>query len=349
MSSTEILYPSPTEASYASPVLSLTTAGDPVRHKRTNGSSVNKVCSGGFEEEDLRAGGPNLCEAPCCSGEIPKANRFYNELCVKDDHSNAIRALADQSHIAVSDISFVERHSLCVPSDEVVPVLTALLTTRRHNPTHRGWADLARTVWSYLMSCDMGEITVEIVDERFNRNPYIFPCKREDDIYPIWGQVCGEILARINLTDIHSVGCHRVGNAEVPDSCVPSILVAVSSKSNRNWNAVRDDIVGILMEAQVHTVGVIIQRDVALVHAGDRVSQSLLPEDCTSDANGGTSVGPHSSPQDQGTLGGFIELKNPSTGDWEEFALTCYNCTIPNDKELARYSEEDVQGKSWRL
>ncbi|BCS27837.1 uncharacterized protein APUU_60885A [Aspergillus puulaauensis] len=138
MSSTEILNPSPTEASYASPVLSLTTAGDPVRHKRTNGSSVNRVCSGGFEEEDLRAGGPNLCEAPCCSGEIPKASRFYNELCVKDDHSNAIRALADQSHIAVSDISFVERHSLCVPSDEVVPVLTALLTTRRHNPTHRG-------------------------------------------------------------------------------------------------------------------------------------------------------------------------------------------------------------------
>ncbi|BCS27836.1 uncharacterized protein APUU_60884A [Aspergillus puulaauensis] len=169
----------------------------------------------------------------------------------------------------------------------------------------------------------MGEITVEIVDERFNRNPYIFPCKREDDIYPIWGQVCREILARIDLTDIHSVGCHRVGNAEVPDSCVPSILVAVSSKSNRNWNAVRDEIVGILMEAQVHTVGVIIQRDVALVHAGDRVSHSLLPEGWYT--------------------GGVIELKNPSTGEWVEFALTCYHCTIPNDKELARYSEEGVQ------
>ncbi|OJJ52016.1 hypothetical protein ASPSYDRAFT_725714 [Aspergillus sydowii CBS 593.65] len=45
MSSTEILYPSPTETSYASPVLSPTSTGGPVRHKRTNRTSVNKVCS----------------------------------------------------------------------------------------------------------------------------------------------------------------------------------------------------------------------------------------------------------------------------------------------------------------
>ena len=32
--------------------------------------------------------------------------------------------------------------------------------------------------------------------------------------------------------DILSVGCHRVGNAEVLDSCIPDVPVAVSSKSN---------------------------------------------------------------------------------------------------------------------
>ena len=345
MSNPEILYPSSTEASYASPVLSPTTAGELVRHKRSNRSSVNKVYANGFEEEDLRAGGPNLCEAPCYSVAVPKTHRFYHELCLKDDHSNAIRALANQRYISLSDISFVGRKSRGVPSDDVKPVLTALLTTRRHNPTHRGWADLARTIWDYLKGCGIDEITVEIVDQRFNRNPYLFPCKREDDIYPIWGNVCGEILARIDLTDVLSVGCHRVGNAEVLDSCVPNILVAVSSRSKRNWNAVRDEIVSILMEAQVHTVGVIIQRAVSLVHAGDLVTQSLLPDGCTSEATVGSSVGPHGSPQDQGTLGGFIELKSPSTGEWVEFALTCCHCTIPNDKELERYSEKDAQSK----
>ncbi len=36
----------------------------------------------------------------------------------------------------------------------------------------------------YLKGCDIDEITVEIVDHRFNRNPYLFACKREDDIKP---------------------------------------------------------------------------------------------------------------------------------------------------------------------
>ncbi|OJJ59631.1 hypothetical protein ASPSYDRAFT_30488 [Aspergillus sydowii CBS 593.65] len=31
------------------------------------------------------------------------------------------------------------------------------------------------------------------------------------------------------------------------------------------------------------------------------------------------------------------------TGEWVEFALTCYHRTIPNDKELERYSEKDAQ------
>lgn len=338
-----IAHPSYCEVSYASPALNATMGGESVRHKRSHRSSVDKVlCADGFDEEDLRAGGPNLCEAPCYTLQVPRDHHLYGALHVPGEHRDAIRTMAEQSNIAISDLSFV-RQGPC--SGQPGPVPTRLLTVHRQNLTDRGWADFARKVWRYLDSWGMGEASVELLDRRFDTRPYIFPCKQSDDIYPIWGTVCGEILARVGLTDILSVGCHRIGNEP---SCA-HILVAVAPESRREWSEVRDEIVGILEEFQLHAVGVIIRRDISPVDEDKRFTGDLWVDECTPEAYFGASIGPSGSLSEQGTLGGAFELKNPSTGEWEEFGLTCYHCTISNDEELARYSEKDVQSKCWSI
>ncbi|KAL2823207.1 hypothetical protein BDW59DRAFT_163551 [Aspergillus cavernicola] len=341
----------PTEVSYASPVLTQATAGTspPLkRTKRSNRSSedsnVPSSSVDGFQEEDLRAGGPNLCEPPCYSIHLTPTHRLHNVLRVQQQHYNAIQGLAKQTHIRFSDLVFVGRKSRCNPVD--APVLTALLTVdHRANPDHRGgWVDFARTVWNYLKGCSLGEnISVEIVDQRFNMNPFIFPCKPTDSVYPIWHLVCGRILASISLVGMLSVGCHRIGNAQEPDACMPNILVAVSAGTNRNWDQVRDSILGVLMEFHLHNVGVIIRKDVSLLSSGVLSGKSLQARKCTSTAHIGYSLGPDGSEDDQGTLGGFIEIQNPLSGQWVEFAMTCFHCVIPNEQAIARRSPGDLQ------
>ncbi|KAL4786978.1 hypothetical protein BJX76DRAFT_354593 [Aspergillus varians] len=345
----------PTEASYASPVLTQSTAGTAslTRYKRTNRSSDDKELrsADGFEEEDLRAGGPNLCEPPCFSIHLAPHHALYDTLAIQQEHRHGIQALAGQNDITISDISFVGRKSRCDPTD-TPPILTALLTVHRQNPTNRGWAQFARKVWNYLNAYKLGDISVEIVDQRFNKSPYIFPCKETDAIYPIWEAVCGRILAKTDLNGIHSVGCHRIGNAQEPDSCMPNILVAVSAKCHRNWNQVREAILSILMEFHLHTVGVIIRKDVSLLGSGVLSAKALQSRECTPEVGFGCSLGPHGSQDDQGTLGGVIELKNPDSGQWVGFVILDWkrNGVRVGDKNATRLlpvdspSQRDVQG-----
>ncbi|RDW93003.1 uncharacterized protein DSM5745_00325 [Aspergillus mulundensis] len=345
----------PTEVSYASPVLTLsTTAASPMtsaagsldRHKRSHRSSSDDSSNDGrvmdgFVEEDLRAGGPNLCEPPCYSLQLPQGHALYAQLCINGTYQNDIQILGRLNGFTISDVSFVGRTSRYMPNNP--PVLTALLTVHRHNPQDRGWAELARKVWGFLQDCHLGEaISVEIVDPRFTRAPYMFPCRPADEIYPIWESVCDRILRGTDLTGIHAIGCLRIGNALDPQSCVPNILVTVSRGSTRNWDLVREDILQTLMEFRLHAVGVIIRKDLPTTHSGPQTTEKLQAEACTALASLGCSLGPHGWPNTDGTLGGFLELRDPGSGQWVEFALTCFHCVSPSEADMVGVQKEDA-------
>ncbi|KAL2833887.1 hypothetical protein BDW59DRAFT_168914 [Aspergillus cavernicola] len=294
-----------------------------------------------FQEEDLRAGGPHLCEAPCYSVEMPLNHHLHHVLCVECRYDADIQKLGEQRGIRISDISFVGRKSRYTPDDK--PILTALLTLHHQNLVQQGWAKLAKDVWRYLSDRNVRPISVEIVDQRFTMGPYIFPCQQADAIYPIWETVCMRILANTNLQGIISIGCHRVGNASEPESCIPTILVTVSRECGRKWKPVREDIVAILAHFHLHMVAVIIRKDMGVLSSGSPQTRVLTVDECTSVAKVGGSLGTNGSSMDRGTLGATLELYLANKGKWVEVGLTCSHCVLPWDEEDLRTMSVDDQ------
>ncbi|KAI9374600.1 hypothetical protein BJX61DRAFT_532242 [Aspergillus egyptiacus] len=297
----------------------------------------------GFEEEDLRAGGPNLCEAPCYSVPIPSDHRFYHALWIQGCYKPEIEEISRRHRVSTSDISYVGRRSRHDLNSE--PVLTALLTTSRNNPTQHGWAQLAKDVWKLLRDSGIRPITVEVVDQRFNQAPYIFPCRETDEIYPVWEQVCKSILANINLRGIISIGCHRIGNASYQESCIPTVLVTVSRSCTRQWKPVREGILDVLTSYRLHMVAVFIRKDIGSLSSGVIETREIGSDECTATAREGMSISPHGLNRSQGTLGGCIELYNSRREEWVEFGLTCTHCVLPSEEEetLADWTKMGVR------
>ncbi|KAL4918406.1 hypothetical protein BDW62DRAFT_200786 [Aspergillus aurantiobrunneus] len=278
-----------------------------------------------FTQEDLRVGGPKLCEPPCYNIYLPHDHRLREELYTRLNYHHAIDNLARENDITISEIDVVLRKSEYHPEDD--PVFTALLYI-----DHRfsdGWVEFARTVWEYLRGCNLGETSVEMVDYRSLMKPYISPCKPTDAVYPIWEAICGRILRDVDLAGILSVGCHRVGNADEPESSAPHVLVTVTLGYERNWDEVLEEIVGILTESELHMVGVIICKG----FAGSCYPSCLC-------------ISPHGYTSNHGTLAGFTELRDPSSGKWVEFGLTCFHCVIPGEEDMAAWRPDDVQ--NWK-
>ncbi|RDW93005.1 uncharacterized protein DSM5745_00327 [Aspergillus mulundensis] len=376
--STRILLPIwPTEVSYASPTLTSapTTPDDlpnSTRHRRTNRSSSMHGCNtdtDSFEEEDLCAGGPSLCLPPCYNVYLPPSHPLHTKLYCSTTYQDIITELGRENGVVISDVSFVQRKSLYSTDSDSPSPLTGLLTVHRDDPKERGWADFARKIWRSLKGCpeldlglDRGRISVEIVDERFDwEYPSVFPCQATDDILPMWEDVCARSLDKINdLSGIKAIGCHRIGNEPKAESCSPHILVSVSWECNRNWDDVRDTIIDVLTWFGLQSVGVIIRKDLPVPGHGrlEPTAGTLQVEGCTSTARIGDSIGLHgSSDYCYGTLGGFLELKDPRSGQWSEHGITCFHCVVPSrvdskssqSKRRCLSPGQSNDGDSWRL
>lgn len=330
------------------PSSSLAPLSSFTRLRRSNGSSSDEEPVpdlGGFIEEDLRAGGPHLCESPCdtLSMRFQRSHRHYAS--VTGDRGKELIAKLDDicqnAGVTLLETRFCGRR--CAFDTNTQPTLTFLVLDKRQGVFDKAWLPLAKTLHKYLQRKGLGDVNVEITDTRFGQRPSIFPCTPNDGIFHVWRAVAKDIMSAIDLTGIFTIGCFRVGESVHPEGCPPTVLFGVDRKAPRAWKVVREATIKVLEQRGLTAVAVLIRKDANTDIADYEQNLTTDPTKvCTKHANLGSSLSPHNSKDAHGTLGGWIELKSPRTGDWVPLAITCSYCVIPEMKGL---SGSDRRGK----
>ncbi|KAL5342149.1 hypothetical protein BJX70DRAFT_386274 [Aspergillus crustosus] len=347
--------PLPTEISYASPrtqpqATSIFAPSPPsVRSRRSGGSSSDQTpvpAADGFLESDLRAGGPQLCESPCETiYKLPPGLKNYHLLTGPESYQLLVQLgdICRQDSLSHSRIIFCGRRSMYEPTRD--PIVTLLVVASRGDSAQPSWITLSRKLFHYLHDRGLKGVSVEIVDPKSEQRPMIHGCLPNDSIFPIWRQVAMAIFNHIDQTGVFTIGCFRIGNSNERLRCAPTILLGVDRNVKRDWKQVREAVVGVLDAHGLNTVAVIIRKDNQVTRGGslDSGDKGATPEDCRHDPKLGTSICPGGMKDGQGTLGGWVEVKNPKSGDWIPFALTSSHCCFPADDGLSAADLEVIQ------
>lgn len=339
----------PAEISYASGSFPVerteSPSGRSTRSRRSNRSSSDEdpiPAWDGFLEEDLRAGGPYLCEAPCETiHRLPNHPNFEALGAPANQHVySSVLEIGLQEHLDILEIHFCGRRSVFQRDQD--PHLTVLLLARRHDLSERGWIHIARKIRDHLRSRHIFEITVEIIDPRFGQRPRFFPCSPDDAIFPLWERVGESILNTLDLTGLWTIGCCRIGVSEDLIQCPPTILLGVDRQTRRNWKDVREAVVRVLDSFGLSTEGVLIRKDKNVFKMDSQSTPATASTGIfMNEVNPGYSLCPQRMKHGQGTFGGWIELRNPKSGKWVPFGITCSHCVFPPDTDL---SPEEIQG-----
>lgn len=315
------------------------------RYRRSNGSSSDEAPvpdQDGLIEEDLRAGGPKLCDAPCITFRtIPPDHPYYNEIKGHQGYLliTELLGICRRADLRYTEIDFCGRQSAWDSSQ--APVLTLLVTATRSALTE-GWVDVARKLLNHLHGKGLYRISVEIMDLRFESRLAIHPCRVDDTVYPVWRPLVEDILAAIDVKGIMSIGCFRIGADADPIQCPVTILVGADYRVSRDWRPVRDRMVDFLGQYELRNVSICIRKDAPIRGAGCLELRPANSDDCRLDPNLGSSISPRAMKSARGTLGGWVEVRNAQTGQWVPFALTCAHCCLPAREGL---SMTDSQSK----
>lgn len=226
-------------------------------------------------------------------------------------------------------MNFLERRFKVNPEEE--PVMTAFITATRRKVDNT-WLNASREIRAYLCDQTLEEVSVEIADPELFRPRHIFPVLKTDAVFPIWDTVRDTILNEINLVDVQMVGCYRLGKSVNLHDNPPTVLVLVSTKSNRTWKDTREVIVNILHRFNLPTVAVEICKDEIRRSGGTagQIDRTIL----RGPAKLGQGLGIAWKEKASGTFGGFIELKSPTTGLWRTFGITSLHWLIPEKKDV---------------
>ncbi|OOO10290.1 hypothetical protein OAory_01060980 [Aspergillus oryzae] len=292
----------------------------------------------GFVEEYLRAGGPNLCEISEYAYPFPKTTaRDGSTFTCKGYCFDDVRAIGKKWNIGIINISFIGRKAY--PNKFVVPIPTLSIGARWEVSSKGRWLEAAREIYHSLQENGIDSISVEIVDRRLEMGPSISPCKPTDAIYPLWGAVAEKILTSVDTSGFRSLGCHRIGYETSAEDCSPTIFLTLYGKCRREWQEVKQGIRNVLDEFKLSTVDVMIRKDnpIPYTYSTERYDQCWDEEDninhgkhisidnCSQPVTLGDSVSAHNSTK-HGTFGGWLELKNPTSGVWEPVGITCAHC-----------------------
>ncbi|KAL2852085.1 hypothetical protein BJY01DRAFT_244698 [Aspergillus pseudoustus] len=308
------------------------------RSRRSHGSSSDETpvpSQDGFVEYDLRAGGPTVCEAPCKTLRmVPEDHPHYAQL--RDAASfELLTRLGDMCRaegITPLDMFFGERHPILDASQR--PSLTLMVLADRRSSSQSSWIRTARKLHHYLNNKGISGIPVEILDPRFERNPHIHPCHRNDPIFPVWTQIAEEVLETVGLRGIFTLGCFRIGNDDRATHCPTTILMGVDRISTRDWKAVREAIVHILDSNGLGSVAVIVRQDTSPFRSGEVDSIIAREEDCQRAPSMGAPLSPSLQKYGNGTLGAWVEVQLPGTHTYIPFAITCSHCCFPPEEAL---------------
>lgn len=344
--------PTATEIAYASGELASS------RTRRLHGSSTDhpSPTPDGFIEGDLRAGGPDLREPPCNSNHRIPPEHPYHEQLTGDGAYQLIKqayGICKEEGLQYSGVYFCFRQSIYNTEDDEHgrgPAMTLLVYIRRGTGTHRGWVGVARRLHALLLGEGVHGVSVEIADPRFEDNLSVYACYPTDIICPVWRDLVPEVIAQVDTTGINTIGCFRVGLKDTDRSeCAPTVLLGVNYRVQRDWKSVRETVVHVLDRYNLSSVAVLIRKDSgkpSLSAAGfqnfERTSLGL--DECRLDPSLGSSLGAHGvNTQDvmgMFTLGGWVELRNPESGEWVPLALTCSHCCFPREEGLSAADQE---------
>lgn len=342
----------PAELSYASPGIrtrppTLFAPTPPLsRTRRSDGSSSDEsVRPGpdGFEETDLRAGGPRLPESPCKTIEtIPRTYWNHNLFQGRGSYilDTQLRDICQRENFRPISMRFCGRRSVYEPATDLT---FTLLVVARRDQSQGSWISLARKLSNHLRGQGLQGINVEIIDPKLSQRPNIHPCLPTDSIFPIWTQVSTDIFNGIDRTGVFTIGCFRIGSDYDLQKCPPTVLLGVDKNVRRDWRDLREVVVSILDRHNLTAVAVAIRKDNKMRSDGQPGDQDpgARPENCRLDPKMGVSISPRTAHDSNGTLGGWIEVKSPTSGKWLPFALTCSHCCFPVERGL---SKEDLKG-----
>ncbi|KAL3482064.1 hypothetical protein BJX99DRAFT_253188 [Aspergillus californicus] len=336
------------EASNFPPARPGSPAGASTRSIRSNRSSTDSDPEfDGMIEEDLRAGGPRLCQPPCeTTDSTPDTSPWRALRKHADRHATKIHALAAKSGDHVEGVRFCGRRS---EFSNAAYKPTVLLYITRHDPQARGWIQIARQVLSYVVNTiGVTGVTVELVDPRFDEPLRIFSCLRTDAIYPVWNQLGPRIVRNINLAGVSSVGCFRVGSSAERMGCPVTVLVGVDYGVQGDWRTTRQRIVRMLDTEGLKSVAVLIRCDGRLVNAvDDTPTSSEAAQKAIDDmVKPGASLSPHKGQKGSATFGGWIQVQSPATKDYIDMGITCTHCVFPEDAALS--GNDLTNARNWK-
>ncbi|KAJ5360905.1 hypothetical protein N7517_010096 [Penicillium concentricum] len=329
--------------------------GQDGRKRRSRGSSDDEgqLTEDNLHNEDLRVGGPYLCSIPTTSVVVPRDHPKFRLTCIEYDEgrelSKKILSVIDKYHLNQDDIgirfSFLGRRSMIDPEPQ--PCLTLWIPANRETVDNT-WLRCARELRGLLVSNGLASCSVEIADPIAFTPMKTFPVLQEDKIFQQWEPLLKELLGRLDLTSVRSIGCFRRGRSSEHLDCAPTVLILVDR--NQDWTEAREKVVSILKTRRLQMVAVEIVMDRPVYQAPRRcegISTGLLEGFRKNDGRtmATQSIASSQNHDGSGTLGCFVKLKHPSSDQWETFALTCWHMVVPPLADLSHRDKGVI--KNW--
>jgi hypothetical protein len=101
-------------------------------------------------------------------------------------------------------------------------------------------------------------------------NMTVRPCKPKDDMFKKWDRVRDEILSRIDLAHVYTIGCYRVGSKGSPRKGRPTIIISgTHTRHPKEGQKARDIINKILKRHNLAGTGVDFREGRFRRHASD--------------------------------------------------------------------------------
>lgn len=324
--------------------------GNDGRKRRSRGScdDEGKLTEDGFSNEYLRVGGPYLCSIPLSSTQIPKENPISSLLGRKSSNVQGlwgrIYAILQNADIQLyTSWPRGETWGLCRcqskfnPEPEPIPTIFISAIRQVIDDT---WLQVVRQIHSLLCEEGFPRVSVEICDPHALESPHTSPIQPSEKIYLEWDTVLAKILKSIELHDVLTIGCYRRGRSLNTSENAATVLVIVDINSRKEWKTTRDSITEILSDFSLPMVAVEIVKDrINLLGPERRFKEEILGAHL---APGGP-IAALKRKDSSGTLGGIIELQDPTDGNWSRFALTCFHVIDLDDRNVV--GSQDLAGE----
>ncbi|OQE17814.1 hypothetical protein PENFLA_c023G01193 [Penicillium flavigenum] len=193
-------------------------------------------------------------------------------------------------------------------------------------------------------------------------NVTVRPCKPDDRIFNKWDRVRDEILSRMDLAHVSTVGCYRMGIKNSPHKPRPTIFI--SGNYSRNLKAIekaRQTINGILKKYNLAEMRIVFPEGRFSRHASDAEAEEAEPKPKRDlmEAGGvfhpdvvrirsvpGQSLALKEDASSSGTFGGFFEITLPGIGKPKVVGITCFHVINPTLKEKGDMAKATIM--KWR-